>query len=96
MKNNQPTITQTSGQYGAPMGRAEWLPCNAAPRTVRVFKVTLNSGGYDIGGAYWGTGNTLYCATDSMLYREFLRAKNRAAAIVGLGIDSTLLIKGSK
>ena len=87
----QPTIDHVDSKYGAPMGRRDWLPCNAEPRTVRVFQVTLNSGGYDIGGAYWGHGGRLFCATDGVNYREFARASNRDAAIAGLYIDHTLL-----
>lgn len=87
----QPTIDRVDSKYGAPMGRAEWLPCNAEPGTVRVFHVTINSGGYDIGGAYWGLGPPIYCATDTAEYREFIRADSRAAAISGLNIDHALL-----
>ena len=95
-RDRQPTIDHVNGQYGAPMGRRDWLPCNAEPRTVRVFHVTLDSGGYDIGGAYWGTGpasERLYCATDGVDYREFTRAKSRKAAIEALNIDPALLCR---
>lgn len=90
-RDTQPTIGLVTGPYGAPMGRAAWLPCNAEPRTVRVFRVRIDSQGYDQGGAYWGAGAPLYCATDSVDYREFVRATSRAAAIAALNIDPTLL-----
>lgn len=90
-RDTQPTIGVVSCTYGAPMGRADWLPCNAEPRTVRVFRVHISVQGYDQGGAYWGTGKPLFCATDSGNYREFARATNRAAAIAALNIDPTLL-----
>lgn len=89
--NRQPTIDLVDSKYGAPMGRRSWLPCNAEPRTVRVFHVTINCGGYDIGGAYWGLGQRIYCATDTVEYREFVRADTRTAAIAALNIDPALL-----
>lgn len=50
--------------YGAPMGRSEYIICNPVPSTLRfkLFRVRLDNGGYDDGGAYWGTGAPLYCA----------------------------------
>lgn len=73
---------------GAPMGRANWLTkegssASSIPtedRSIRLFKVNLDSGGYDDGGAYWGHGEPLWCATDDEDYREFVRATDRRAA----------------
>ena len=61
-----------SSKYGAPMGRAsksgywdrngDWQALqvteNAAP--FRLVRCPLDSGGYDRGGAYWGTPSNLY------------------------------------
>jgi hypothetical protein len=63
------------------------LPQNCEPRTVELFKVRLDSGGYDNGGAYWGTGAPLYCATDNGGYCQFVRANSRAAAMVALELE---------
>src|SRR5690625_5179711 len=64
------------GRYGAPMGRRSYgtVGYEFAPRSVRLFRVSLDGGGYDDGGAYWGIGEPLYCATDDIGYREFIRA----------------------
>lgn len=48
---------------GAPMGRAsinEDDPRTGNKLTLR--RVPLDGGGYDGGGAYWGLGDTLWCA----------------------------------
>lgn len=67
------------------MGRGYWdgIP---ADKSVRVFRLPLDSGGYDPGGAYWGSGESLYCATDGQAYREFVRASSRKAAIAKLNL----------
>lgn len=82
-------FTPVDCSRGAPMGRAEYgTATECEPRTVRVFKVTLD-GDYDDGGAYWGCnsfGAYLYCATDGADYRAFVRAAHRPAAIEALGI----------
>jgi hypothetical protein len=76
-----PTIYPMDCSRGAPMGRSEWHKENVSVvRSVRVFHVPLNSGGYDVGGAYWGLGGKLYCATDCKNFRLFTRARNRAEA----------------
>jgi hypothetical protein len=86
---NQPTINNVNCKYGAPMGRAEWhgIPL---PKAIRVFHVPLSQG-YDKGGAYWGCGQALYCATDCEGYREFVRANSRNHAINQLSINNNLL-----
>jgi len=55
--------------------------------------VNLDSGGYDDGGAYWGRGEPLYCATDDMGYREFVRAPDRRRACEELKIDPNQLVR---
>lgn len=83
-----------SGRYGAPMGRAEWREPPTKPHSVRVFRVRLDSGGYDDGGAYWGLGKPLYCATDGAGYRMFTRAETRMHAIAEFRLAPFLLRAG--
>lgn len=77
-----------SWRYGAPMGRRDYRGDPDAPYRFRVFRVRLDAGGYDDGGAYWGTGQPLYCAVavdiwdkcDGVDYAEachFMRANDR-------------------
>ncbi len=85
---SQPSITLSSGKYGAPMGRNEFYE-NPTGR-VTTFRVKIDSGGYDRGGNYWGLGDPLYCQCEvnsdgytsaSMSYRLFTRAKSKALAL---------------
>lgn len=69
--------------YGASMGRHEFgIP--SLEDKCRLFKMRLNSGGYDDGGAYWGSrqyGESLFCleCKDGGI-RRFYTAKNRKIA----------------
>lgn len=75
---------KVNARYGAPMGRAEY---GASPENkLRLFRVKINAGGYDDGGAYWGHGAPLWCATDGAEYRRFTRAGSRLSACVALSI----------
>jgi len=65
-------------KYGAPMGRFPY--CKDFTARVRLFKVRLDSGGYDSGGAYWGIGTPLYCVYSKDEVMKFYRAKNRQEA----------------
>lgn len=65
-----------------------------ADQSVRVFRVPINSGGYDSGGAYWGIGAPLYCATDQEEYTRYIRAQCREEAICALRLPNRVLIKG--
>lgn len=85
-------FTMVSSTYGAPMGR-KTSPLGEAPRTVRVYRVKLDSGGYDDGGAYWGIGAPLYCAECDEGGRQFVRATSRVWAIVLIGIPAENLKK---
>lgn len=74
MSNQFPDVVST---YGAPMGR----PSYGQPiAKCRLFRVRIDSGGYDDGGAYWGIGAPLYCATDEVDFYQFTRAIDRSAA----------------
>ncbi len=68
---------------GAPMGRSHSphisVPC-------RLFQVRLDAGGYDDGGAYWGSGERLWCARDDEGNEQFVRAPNRSVAAHLLGL----------
>ena len=79
------------------MGRRDWTEQPTKPRSVRVFRVRLDSGGYDDGGAYWdleSRGALLYCATDGAGYRMFCRAESRLTAIVEFRLARHLLRAG--
>lgn len=62
---------------GAPYGRRSSshisVPC-------RLFQVRLDTGGYDDGGAYWGSGERLWCARDDEGNEQFVRAPDRSTA----------------
>lgn len=92
MKKQFNFFPEVSGRYGAPMGRRN---TGNAPiddiKTVRVFRVRLDSGGYDDGGAYWGHGQPIYCATDGADYFATCRADSRLRAIVGLDLPASCL-----
>ena len=62
------------------MGRAENHGANEIYK-FRLYRVYLDTGGYDDGGAYWGIGNPLYCyeSTDGSVY-AYGRATSRAEA----------------
>ena len=55
-------LSNVSSMYGAPMGRRENMGERMMPVRMHLARVRLNQGGYDSGGAYWGTGAPLYCA----------------------------------
>lgn len=80
--------------YGAPMGRrSDGYLETGVPRSVRLFRVALDSGGYDNGGAYWGIGAPLWCAIDDGGSRQFLRASTRARAALALDVPRGALKK---
>lgn len=65
---------------GAPMGRSSGHFLDPSAGKVRLFRVNLNSGGYDDGGAYWGLGANLWCGIDAEGRRRFIRAHTRSQA----------------
>ena len=85
--------TQWQGFYFCPTGFTEEPPEDPEPKSVRVFSILLNSGGYDEGGAYWGFPSDLYCATDGITFRRFTRAKSREEAIGKMEIENRWLRK---
>ena len=99
-----PQFPHVNSQYGAPMGRRSYgnlANHQDLNRYIRLFKVRLDNGGYDEGGAYWGLatgGNTLWCAESAPCeangeeeYRDFVRAGTRNGAAHKLGICSSNL-----
>lgn len=79
-------FSDVASRYGAPMGRRE-SPLSDAPRSVRLFRVRLDAGGYDDGGAYWGhSRDALYCAECDAGGRQFVRANSRLEACIALNI----------
>lgn len=90
-------ITPVSFRYGSPMGRTNTVPAlDTSPRSVRLFRVPLDSGGYDKGGAYWGNSPTgcIYCAQDQDGDIQFTRATSRLDAAMKLDLDPRALIIG--
>lgn len=81
-----PYLRKVNCTRGAPMGRPEYLPRHYNGERLHLRRVPLNSGGYDPGGAYWGTSMPLYCAyghTDCDIGEPvelYARAPSRAAA----------------
>lgn len=77
MTNPTPNV---SSKYGAPMGRASREP-NEVTFPITLREIGLDSGGYDVGGAYWGIGEPLFHAGDAEGdLNTFFRAKSREAA----------------
>ena len=66
--------------YGAPMGRVESSLRVLPQGKLRVYRVRIDSGGYDDGGAYWGLDAPLYCIEDDFNTRRFYRADDRSMA----------------
>lgn len=96
MRKN-PQLPAVSCTYGAPMGRREYGDPSHAEGFIRVFRVRLDSGGYDEGGAYWGTGTPLWCAEEPRgEYRAFIRAASRLQAVAGFGIPARSMAKPPK
>lgn len=86
-------IPDCNCKYGAPMGRRTWgVLEHDEEMKLYLFHVPLDSGGYDRGGAYWGSGQKLYCATDKpsddCTYYQFVRANSRKEAAELLGIPN--------
>lgn len=85
---------RVNSSYGAPMGRqSDGYLETGVPRSVRLFRVALDSGGYDNGGAYWGFGTPLWCAIDGDGRCQFVRASTRAMADLALNVPRGALKK---
>lgn len=77
---------------GAPLGRSsDSALATDVTSSVRLFKVNVDRGGYDDGGAYWGIGLPLWCAIDGEGSRRFTRSSSRAHAAKVLGVPPSAL-----
>ena len=75
--------TKAYSQYGASMGRRDNVAEALDVKKLHLERVRLNSGGYDLGGAYWGQGAPLYVAWGDgaeEVQEMFLRASDREEA----------------
>ena len=79
-----PKLPKAYSAAGSSMGRgSDWPERDAEPRRVKVWKIRINSQGYDDGGAYWGIGSPLYCCEfedDEFVRTQYVRARHRDAA----------------
>lgn len=96
----RPVMPRVDCSRGAPKGRVSSRTVDASnARNVHLFRVPLDSGGYDSGGAYWGSGPpSLYCARadaeldDGSDYLEiYTRANSRREAAELLGVAHRLM-----
>lgn len=81
--------------YGAPMGRHCYGTPDTCEGKIRLFRVRLNNGGYDDGGAYWGLPTyNLFCAQAAKGegYQQFTRARSRLLAAARLKIPASRLL----
>lgn len=70
-----PTIDKGYSEYGASMGRSAWR--GHPEGKVTLYKLPIDQGGYDPGGAYWGGPDNIYYAVDEGgQFRYFTRAKD--------------------
>lgn len=69
-------LPKVSCKYGSPMGRSD----DHIDGKCKLSHVSLNSGGYDNGGAYWGYGIALWVCTDAENNMLFVRAQTRSSA----------------
>lgn len=68
--------TRGCSKYGASMGRASDLPADTTAE-LQIRRVPLDEGGYDPGGAYWGSGSgtlPLFCIFDDEGRTSYTRA----------------------
>lgn len=80
---------------GAPLGRPNALALDDTPKSIKLFQVSIDSGGYDDGGAYWGHGpQSLWCARDSLGAEQFVRATSRITAVASLEVPNRNLLRG--
>lgn len=78
----EPKLSKGYSERGAYMGRRETAGDPDAALIFRVYRMSIDSGGYDNGGAYWGLGKPLYRAFASsdelVIAAEFyMRADSR-------------------
>lgn len=100
MKTRVDLAPRVNCTFGAPMGRGSRRPhaliyagMQQIPVKFYLQDAGLNSGGYDRGGAYWGTGLRVYLTQsyDDEVFLAF-RASNRAEAIMLLRKEFPLAV----
>lgn len=72
-------LENVSSKYGAPMGRHSTCTLESMTGKVHLRRVDLNMGGYDNGGAYWGSGAPIW-QVESETDVAYFRASNRTIA----------------
>lgn len=87
-------FNNVNSSRGAPMGRPNALALDNTPKSIQLFRVGLCSQGYDDGGAYWGLGQSLWCARDYSGNEQFVRASSRITAAAALEIPNHSLLRG--
>lgn len=76
------SLPHVNSRYGAPMGRRDHILSDKdQPYQITIRRVVLDQGGYDIGGAYWGTGMPLWRAFNDEGLNYFFRAVSYAVAV---------------
>ncbi len=81
MAHSRTATPDVFSRYGAPMGRRSEAVHNLdCAQRIQLFRIRLNGGGYDAGGAYWGSGQPLWCAMDHTGETVFFRAPHRESA----------------
>jgi len=81
----KPPLDPVGSRFGAPMGRRNEFPETGLSGPLRLARLRLVDGGYDEGGAYWGSGRApMWLAwegrPEDARCRIHVRAANRAAA----------------
>lgn len=88
-------LRDVGSKYGAPMGRGS----DTVSGNVTLEQVRLDEGGYDSGGAYWGSGagtQPLWVAEDEDGNQEFFRARDRKAALAELDRDDVTIVRSAE
>ena len=81
MSQHEPHLGKAYSQYGASMGRRDYGYEEEIEGRVYATRIRLDSGGYDKGGAYWGSGERLYHVYDAGgRFERFVRATSSKAA----------------
>lgn len=81
------SLTKVDCSRGSPMGRRETHRTGLTDPLFELERIPLIDGGYDCGGAYWGTGGNLWCAdfttplTGTEIVRAYYRANDREQAM---------------
>lgn len=81
-------LSKVNSSRGAPMGRPEHHAHGCEGIVFELEWVPLVDGAYDVGGAYFGSPDNLYCAVGMLdgeeMAQHFLRADSREAAAADL------------